>query len=600
MQGARSDPSASATGDGASREVALSFTRTLARRHDVVNVKPIDVAVATAALVAGVAVSAAVFTSDSADHAVRTGALTLVIGLSWVGAGLVALHRRPENRTGLIMVATGFLWFLAQLGYADNHRLNTVGTATELLFILGFAYLLLSFPDGRLHSRFERVLMGIGFIVGAVLQLAWILFDGDPENLLAVTDSPDAEMAIENVQRALGAAVSVATAIVVVRRWRRASAPLRRAAEPVLWAGAASFVALAVSAVNDIVDQPLGDVEWLWWLVFATVPFAFLAGLLRVQMARSAVAQLVLELGQAPEPGHVRDALARALGDPELRLAYWVPERKGFVDAAGRPVELSADATVVERGGRRIAALEHDPALAEQQELLESVGAAAALALENERLNAELRARLEDLRASRARIVEAAEAERRRVERNLHDGAQQRLVSIAMQLGLMERKLKTDPEAAKPILHEAREDLAIALQELRELSQGIHPSLLTERGLEAALGELPLRTPVPLELEFSIEERLPAQVEAAAYYVVSEALANVTKYAQATAVRVRVDRVDGKAVVEVADDGVGGADSSRGSGLSGLTDRVEALGGRLALVSPVGRGTIVRAEIPCG
>jgi signal transduction histidine kinase len=563
-------------------------------------VKPIDVAVATAALVAGVAVSVAVFTSDSADHAVRTGVLTLVIGLSWVGAGLVALHRRPENRTGLIMVATGFIWFVAQLGYVDNHFLNTVGTATELLFILGFAYLLLSFPDGRLHSRFERVLIGVGFLVCVVLQLTWMLFDGDPENLIAVTDSQDAEAAIENVQRAIGTGVSIATVVLVVRRWRTASAPLRRAAEPVLWAGAASFVALAVSAVNDIVDQPLGDVEWLWWLVFATVPFAFLAGLLRVQMARGAVAQLVLELGQAPEPGGVRDALARALGDSELRLAYWVPERNGFVDVAGRPVELSADATVVERGGRRIAALEHDPALSEQPELLEAVGAAAALALENERLNAELRARLEDLRASRARIVEAAELERRRVERNLHDGAQQRLVSIAMALGLMERKLETDPEAAKPILQDAREDLATALQELRELSQGIHPSLLTERGLEAALGELPLRTPVPLELEFSIEERLPVQVEAAAYYVVSEALANVTKYAQATAVRVRVDRVDGNALVEVADDGVGGADSSRGSGLSGLADRVEALGGRLALVSPVGRGTIVRAEIPCG
>jgi signal transduction histidine kinase len=578
----------------------VSFTRTFARGHDVVNVKPIDVAVAAAALVAGVAVSVAVFASDSADHPVRTGVLTLVIGLSWVGAGLVALHRRPENHTGLIMVGTGFLWFLAQLGYVDNHFLNTVGTCTELLFILGFAYLLLSFPDGRLHSWFERVLIGVGFIVCAGLQLAWILFDGDAENLLAVTDNRDVEAAIENVQRALGSAVSIATVVLVVRRWRRASAPLRRAAEPVLWAGAASFVALALSAVNDIVDQPLGDIEWLWWLVFATVPFAFLAGLLRVQMARGAVAQLVLELGQAPEPGGVRDALARALGDPGLRLAYWVPERNGFVDAAGRPVELSADATVVERGGRRVAALEHDPALAEQPELLESVGAAAALALENERLNAELRARLEDLRASRARIVEAAEAERRRVERNLHDGAQQRLVSIAMALGLMERKLDTDPEAAKPILHEARADLATALQELRELSQGIHPSLLTERGLEAALGELPLRTPVPLELEFSVEERLPVQVEAAAYYVVSEALANVTKYAQATAVRVRVDRVDGNALVEVADDGVGGADSSRGSGLSGLADRVEALGGRLALVSPVGRGTIVRAEIPCG
>jgi signal transduction histidine kinase len=281
-------------------------------------------------------------------------------------------------------------------------------------------------------------------------------------------------------------------------------------------------------------------------------------------------------------------------------LAYWVPERNGFVDAAGRPVALSPDSTIVERGGRRIAAIEHDPALAEQQELLESVGAAAALALENERLNAELRARLEDLRASRARIVEAAETERRRVERNLHDGAQQRLVSIAMALGLMERKLDTDPESAKPILHGAREDLATALEELRELSQGIHPSLLTERGLEAALAELPLRTPVPIALELSIGERLPVQVEAAAYYVVSEAVANVTKYAHATAVRVRVDRVDGNALVEVIDDGVGGADSSRGSGLNGLADRVEALGGRLALVSPVGRGTVVRAEIPCG
>jgi signal transduction histidine kinase len=562
-------------------------------------VKPIDLVVVPAALVAGIAVSVAVFTGTNADAPVRTGVLTLVIGLSFVGAGVVALHRRPENRAGAVMVATGFLWFLAQLGYADSDFLNTVGTATELLFVIGFAYLLLSFPDGRLHSPFERVLIGIGLFDVAVLQVAWMLFDGDPNNLLAVTDNHDMEVAIVNVQRALGAGLSVATAVVVVRRWRRASPPLRRAAEPLLWAGAASFVALSVSAVNDIVDQPLGDVEWLWWLVFATVPFAYLVGLLRVRMARGAVAQLVLELGEAPEPGGVRDALARALGDPQLRLGYWVTERNGFVDAAGRPVELSADATVIERGGRRVAALEHDPALSEQPELLESVGAAAALALENERLNAELRARLEDLRASRARIVEAAETERRRVERNLHDGAQQRLVSIAMALGLMERKLDTDPDAAKPILHEAREDLAIALQELRELSQGIHPSLLTERGLKAALGELPLRTPVPLELEVSIVERLPLQVEAAAYYVVSEALANVTKYARATAVRVRVDRVDGNALVEVADDGVGGADRSRGSGLRGLADRVEALGGTFALVSPAGRGTVVRAEIPC-
>jgi len=569
-------------------------------------VKPIDLAVVPAALVAGIAVSVPVFTSDRADDPIRTGVLTVVIGWSFIGAGLVAARRLPENRTGAVLMATGFLWFLAQLWYGDDELLHTIGTAFESLFILGFAYLLLSFPEGRLHSRLERALIAIGLFTVTVPQLAWMLFDGDPDscpgcsdNLLAVTYDPDVVQAIVNVQRTIGAVLSAITVALLVGRWRSASAPARRAAAPVLWAGAATFAAIGISVTNDAVDKPLGDVEWLWWVVFATVPYAFLAGLLRVRMARGAVAKLVLELGEAPEPGRVRDALARALGDPQLRLAYWVQERNGFVDADGRPVELSPEATIVERSGRRVAALEHDPALAGQPELLESVAAAAALALENERLNAELRARLEDLRASRARIVEAAETERRRIERNLHDGAQQRLVSIAMALGLAEHKLQTDPDAVQPILHEAREGLATALQELRELAHGIHPALLTERGLEAALRELPLRVPVPLELELSLDERLPVHVEAAAYYFVSEALANVTKYAQATAVRVRVDRVDGEAIVEIADNGVGGADRSRGSGLRGLADRVEALGGRFALVSPAGRGTVVRAEIPC-
>jgi signal transduction histidine kinase len=563
-------------------------------------VKPIDLAVVPAALVAGVAVSVPVFASDRTDDPIRTGVLTLVIGWSFIAAGLAAARRLPENRTGALMMAIGFLWFLAQLWYGDAALLHTIGVGFESLFILGFAYLLLSFPEGRLHSGLERAMIGIGFFVVTVLQLAWMLFDGDADgNLLALTDEPEVVDAIVNVQRTIGVALSVVTVALLVRRWRSATAPARRAATPVLWAGTAAFVAIAISVANDAVDKPLGDVEWLWWLVFATVPFAFLAGLLRARMARGAVAQLVLELGEAPEPGHVRDALARALGDPDLRVAFWVPERDGYVDADGRPVEPSPTATLVERSGRRVAALEHDEALAGQPELLESVAAAAALALENERLNAELRARLEDLRASRARIVEAAETERRRIERNLHDGAQQRLVSIAMALGLAEHKLRADPEAVQPILHTAREDLARALEELRELSQGIHPALLTERGLEAALGELPLRVPVPLALELSIDERLPEQVEAAAYYVVSEAVANVTKYAHATAVRVRVDRVNGAAIVEVADDGVGGADGSRGSGLRGLADRVEALGGTFVLVSPAGRGTVVRAEIPC-
>jgi signal transduction histidine kinase len=255
--------------------------------------------------------------------------------------------------------------------------------------------------------------------------------------------------------------------------------------------------------------------------------------------------------------------------------------------------------TIVERDGRRVAALVHDASLRDDPELVDAVCAAAGLALENERLQAELRAHLDELRASRVRIVEAADAERRRLERDLHDGTQQRLVSVSMALGLAESKLGSDPKSARKILDETRKTLGTTLQELRELSQGIHPGILTERGLGPALQELAYGSPVPIELSVPIEERLPEPVEAAAYYVVAEALTNVAKYASASSVSVRVGSRNGRAVVEVSDDGVGGADPARGSGLRGLADRVEALGGMLAVESPAGEGTRLRAEIPC-
>jgi signal transduction histidine kinase len=201
--------------------------------------------------------------------------------------------------------------------------------------------------------------------------------------------------------------------------------------------------------------------------------------------------------------------------------------------------------------------------------------------------------------ASRARIVEAAQMERRRIERDLHDGTQQRLVSVAMSLGLAESKVATEPEAALSFVREARHRLADALVELRDLSQGIHPGILTERGLPAALSELARRIDMRVVLDVSLSERLPERVEEAAYYVVSEALSNVIKYAHATHARVQDDRLDGVAVMRVSDDGTGGADSTRGSGLRGLRDRVEALGGRLTVASPHSRGTVLEARIPC-
>jgi len=255
-------------------------------------------------------------------------------------------------------------------------------------------------------------------------------------------------------------------------------------------------------------------------------------------------------------------------------------------------------ATIVEREGRPVAALVHDAALGDEQ-LVSAVGAAAGLALENERLQADLRARLTELRSSRARIVDAADAERRRLERNLHDGTQQRLVSISMALGLAESKLDADPRAAGQILEEARQALGTALQELRDFSQGIHPPVLTERGLGPALKELVYLAPMAIELDVPDGERLPEPVETAVYYLVAEALANAAKYASADTVSVTVERRNGSAFIEVVDDGIGGADPGKGSGLRGLSDRVEALGGTLAVESAPGFGTRLRAEIPC-
>jgi signal transduction histidine kinase len=240
-----------------------------------------------------------------------------------------------------------------------------------------------------------------------------------------------------------------------------------------------------------------------------------------------------------------------------------------------------------------------DPVLEHNTELVASVCAAASLALENERLQAELRARLVELQASRGRLVQATDAERRRIERDLHDGTQQRLVSIAMSLGLLEAKLPGEAKAAQPLVRETREALALALAELRELTHGINPPLLTERGLPAALDELSRRAALPTHLDLTIDQRLPDPIEAAAYFMVSEALTNAAKHSHATEIRVLAAYAARRLTVEVADDGIGGATAAGGSGLRGLADRIEALGGRFTVASPPGRGTTLHAQIPC-
>jgi signal transduction histidine kinase len=290
--------------------------------------------------------------------------------------------------------------------------------------------------------------------------------------------------------------------------------------------------------------------------------------------------------------------LARALRDPSLQLAFPAPDGEGLVDADGRalpdPTASNRAITRVEHDGELLAVLIDDPdAVAEDPGLAEAVGSVARLALENERLAAQVRAQLEEVRASRQRIVDAADAERRRVERDLHDGAQQRLVALAMRLDLA----RETTGASSQLLDEATAELRAAVAEVRDLARGLHPPILTEAGLRPAIEALAERAAVPVTID-APERRYPAPVEAAAYFVINEAITNTTKYAGATAVHVTIEERDGRLTVSIRDDGHGGADPAGGSGLAGLTDRVAALGGRLDVDSPPGGGTTILAELP--
>jgi len=281
-----------------------------------------------------------------------------------------------------------------------------------------------------------------------------------------------------------------------------------------------------------------------------------------------------------------------------LRLVFWVGDH--YVDLDGHTTQLDPNraTTLLEYGGARFAAMEHDPFLYEDRELLEAVGAAARLAVENSRLQAQLKEQLAEVRASRARIVAAGDAERRRLERDLHDGAQQRLVAVALQLRMLQSDIRRDPEHAEQLAAAASDELANSLEELRDLARGIHPAGL-DHGLASALESLADRSTVRTAVSCDAPERVPRAIELAVYFVACEALANVGKYARATTASVRLARTATGVSIEIADDGVGGADAARGSGLHGLADRVEALHGRLLVTSPPGAGTVVTAELPC-
>jgi len=525
--------------------------------------------------------------------------------LNYICAGLIAWWRRPESRFGLLMVAAGFANFLSTFSLATAGLPYTIAFLILRLPPVLFLHVFLAYPSGRLVGRLERAIVAGAYVTAIALDLTLMVLGGaGPRNLIEVVSAPGAAAAVLDVQFiAISAFCIAGIGVLATRQWGARRAP-RRPRGLLVDSFAVGLVMIAALYLSRVFGNPedaaIVTVGRTTFFVVGLAPIAFLIGLLR---SRLAVGPAIVSLGAEAARGNVVDALRRALRDPSLEVAYWVAEYDRYADLDGRAIELPRSAgratTLIDRDdGTHVAALVHDTSLLDEPELLGAVTAAAGFALENARLHAELRARLEELKGSRARIIEAAQTERQLLERDLHDGAQQRLVALLLELGLLEERFEGDPDT-KAALDQTRREVTESLRELRELAHGIHPAVVTGHGLAAALKTLSARAQVPVRLTVDLVGRLPERQEVAAYYVVSESLTNIAKYACASSVAVEVRHANGRLVVEIVDDGIGGADTRRGSGLRGLADRVEALGGRLRIWSPEGGGTRVEAEIPC-
>jgi signal transduction histidine kinase len=540
-------------------------------------------------------------------------ALTITTGAAFLAAGIAARDRWPGNRVGLLFTITGYLWLLTWLDHLPNSLAFTYGNLSWTWYQAPLVHLALAWPGGRLRTRFERGVVITGYAWIVVSNVAALMFWNPafsgcdatcPANLLLVDSSRPVYDAINAVAAAVSIAMTVTVLTLVIRHWRAARGWSRRAMLPLVWISFAVASFLAVQTVTSNLNLPVSQV-----LLSDIAPLILLAGpalvvisTLLSRSARGAVGTAIIDLAPGATPGRLRDALAQALGDSTLQLAFRSTDGAGYRDTDGRrvdPARPEPGRTMTPLTEAGDAVLVHDQGLEQEPQLVRLTASAASMALEHARLQAAVQAQLEQVRASRARIVEASDAERRRLERDLHDGAQQRLVTLSLALGMAREHAADADPALQALIESARKEAREALLELRELGRGIHPAVLTETGLPGAIQALAERSPVSITITEVPPRRFPAAIEATAYFVVSEALANVAKHARADAADVTIRELPGRLVVQVADDGAGGARAEGGSGLRGLADRVASVGGVLRLDSPPGCGTRLEADIPC-
>jgi signal transduction histidine kinase len=535
----------------------------------------------------------------------------LVIEAVWIVAVVTLMVRQPASalwKVLLLTTAVGQIWLLWYLPVEPRTLIVLPVYLLGELWAAVFIHLVIAYPTGRLQDRFDRWFVPFVYVFAIGFKVAALVVQ--PNDCDPVCDDPIRFLPSDgnwDLVRFGGLALVPAFMLVsLVELWRhrqRLGPGGRRQVAPMLIAAplwcVGTFAGYFADAFLDAAAQDATHTTNVLSIVQSlSIPVAIMVGAFQARLARANVADLAVQLGRGVAVGGLRDVLARAVRDPSLVLAFPAPADGGYVGADGQPIDPATfrgrTITQVDRDGELLAVLVDDPAIVEDDPgLIEAVGSVARLALENERLAAQVRAQLDEVRASRQRIVEAADAERRRLERDLHDGAQQRLVALAMRLDVARQAGGGSSE----LLDEATVELRAAVAEVRDLARGLHPTILVEAGLGPAVEALAERATIPITVQ-APAERFPAPVEAAAYFVVAEAIANTTKYAAASHVTVTVTTsVDGLRVA-IRDDGKGGADPAGGSGLRGLTDRVAALGGRLRIDSPPGGGTTVQAELP--
>jgi signal transduction histidine kinase len=520
---------------------------------------------------------------------------------SFVVAGILAATRRPGSRMGALLVAAGLVWLLAELSNSEVPALTAAGLILATLPLALVFHLLLAFPSGRLRGRASVITVLVGYFVCTVMQAPQYLFGGGSEGpwtVLQVYDSASLADAGLWAQWGVGSCVTVATAVILWRRWRRIAPEGRNRVAPILAYGI--FAVLYVSVSGRLYAGIGVPDSWAPWMLFsqivavAIVPIAFGATILSGGFGRTVA---IDELAARIEPGEdesMTAALAATLGDPSVQLALWVPERAAYVDGLGNALAVPplhpnrAAAEVRGGGGERLGAVLYDATLAPDSQLAEAAARVIAMELDRERLAREVR----------DAAVNARDDERRRLARDLHDGMQTRLLLLAMAANELSEEAQLAPgdrERAKRL----ERGLVTAADELRTLAHGFLPPTLVERGIYAAAEDLAGAYPGIVEHRIPAgAERPPAPVETAAYFVVSEALANSLKHAGADSVRLSLTRENGTLHIEVEDDGRGGA-ADDGSGIGGIRDRVEALHGTLALTSPLRGGTLLQVELPC-